>query len=392
MIKKRIMKTQLTYFVLAGAVLLHACSSGGDDLATKKAELEKLKKDQSSLTQKIEALQQEISKLDTAAQLQEKSKLVAVTSIQTADFAHYIDLQARIDADNISYVAPPNGMGGVVTELNVVKGQAVKKGQLLLKMDDELLRTQMKQIETQIAFAKDIYNRQKNLWDQQIGTEVQLLSAKNNVEALEKQMATLKKQISLFTVAAPVAGIADEVNIKVGETFTGFGATGPQIRIVNTNTLKVVADVPENYLGRVKVGTTLVVEVPDAGTSYTTSIKMASQVINPNTRAFNIEAAIPGSTGVRPNQVAVVRIRDYFVPGAISVPVNVIQTDENGKYVYVMEKNAAGNDVAIKKPITVGEAYGDKIEVKSGLTAGMQLITAGYQSVYDRQVITTAAK
>jgi len=386
------MKTQLTYFVLAGAVLLHACSSGGDDLATKKAELEKLKKDQSSLTQKIEALQQEISKLDTAAQLQEKSKLVAVTSIQTADFAHYIDLQARIDADNISYVAPPNGMGGVVTELNVVKGQAVKKGQLLLKMDDELLRTQMKQIETQIAFAKDIYNRQKNLWDQQIGTEVQLLSAKNNVEALEKQMATLKKQISLFTVAAPVAGIADEVNIKVGETFTGFGATGPQIRIVNTNTLKVVADVPENYLGRVKVGTTLVVEVPDAGTSYTTSIKMASQVINPNTRAFNIEAAIPGSTGVRPNQVAVVRIRDYFVPGAISVPVNVIQTDENGKYVYVMEKNAAGNDVAIKKPITVGEAYGDKIEVKSGLTAGMQLITAGYQSVYDRQVITTAAK
>ena len=385
------MKTQLTYFVLAGAVLLHACSSGGDDLATKKAELEKLKKDQSSLTQKIEALQQEISKLDTAAQLQEKSKLVAVTSIQTADFAHYIDLQARIDADNISYVAPPNGMGGVVTELNVVKGQAVKKGQLLLKMDDELLRTQMKQIETQIAFAKDIYNRQKNLWDQQIGTEVQLLSAKNNVEALEKQMATLKKQISLFTVTAPVAGIADEVNIKVGETFTGFGATGPQIRIVNTNTLKVVADVPENYLGRVKVGTTLVVEVPDAGISYTTNIKLASQVINPNTRAFNIEAAIPGSTGVRPNQVAVVRIRDYFVPGAISVPVNVIQTDENGKYVYVMEKNAAGNDVAIKKPITVGEAYGDKIEVKSGLTAGMQLITAGYQSVYDRQVITTAA-
>lgn len=385
------MKTQLTYFVLAGAVLLHACSSGGDDLATKKAELEKLKKDQSSLTQKIEALQQEISKLDTAAKLQEKSKLVAVTSIQTADFAHYIDLQARIDADNISYVAPPNGMGGVVTELKVVKGQAVKKGQLLLKMDDELLRTQMKQIETQIAFAKDIYNRQKNLWDQQIGTEVQLLSAKNNVEALEKQMATLKKQISLFTVTAPVAGIADEVNIKVGETFTGFGATGPQIRIVNTNTLKVVADVPENYLGRVKVGTTLVVEVPDAGTSYTTSIKLASQVINPNTRAFNIEAAIPGSTGVRPNQVAVVRIRDYFVPGAISVPVNVIQTDENGKYVYVMEKNAAGNDVAIKKPITVGEAYGDKIEVKSGLTAGMQLITAGYQSVYDRQVITTAA-
>jgi len=385
------MKTQLTYFVLVGAVLLSACSGGGDDLATKKAELEKLKKDQGVLAQKIEALQQEISKLDTAAKLQEKSKLVAVTSLQTADFAHYIDLQARIDADNISYVAPLNGMGGVVTELHVVKGQAVKKGQLLLKMDDELLRTQMKQIETQIAFAKDIYNRQKNLWDQQIGTEVQLLSAKNNVEALEKQIATLKKQISLFTVTAPVAGIADEVNIKVGETFTGFGATGPQIRIVNTNTLKVVADVPENYLGRVKVGTALVVEVPDAGTSYTTSIKLASQVINPNSRAFNIEAVIPGSTGVRPNQVAVVRIRDYFVPGAISVPVNVIQTDENGKYVYVMEKNAAGNYVAIKKPITVGEAYGDKIEVKSGLTAGMQLITAGYQSVYDRQIVTTAA-
>ncbi|MFZ9717976.1 MAG: efflux RND transporter periplasmic adaptor subunit [Chitinophagaceae bacterium] len=384
------MQTQYTSFLLAVAMLLNACGGNNNDLAAKKAELEKLKGEQATIAQKIDALQKEIVKLDTSVQLEEKAKLIAVTSLQTSDFAHYIDLQAKVDADNISYVAPPNGMGGVVTELHVVKGQAVKKGQLLLKMDDELLRTQMKQIETQIAFAKDIYQRQKNLWDQQIGTEVQLLSAKNNVEALEKQMATLKKQISLFTVTAPVTGIADEVNIKVGETFTGFGATGPQIRIVNTNTLKVVADVPENYLGRVKTGTALVVELPDAGVTYNTSIKLASQVINPNSRAFNIEAAIPGSSGVRPNQVAVVRIRDYFVPGAIVIPVNVIQADENGKYVYVMEKNAAGKTVAMKKSITVGEAYGDQIEVKSGLSAGMQLITSGYQSVYDRQLVTTA--
>lgn len=384
------MRNYINYLLTGALTFLVACGGNENDLAAKKAALEKLSKEQADIALKIRVLQEEISRLDTSVRVTEKAKLVAVTPIATSNFEHYINLQGRVDADNISYVAPLNGMGGVVTALYVSKGQAVKKGQLLLKLDDELLRTQLKQLETQLAFARDIYNRQKNLWEQQIGTEVQLLTAKNNVEALEKQINTLQKQISLFTVTSPVSGVADEVNIKVGETFTGFGATGPQIRIVNTQTMKVVADVPENYLGRVKVGSDLVVELPDAGTRFNTRIKLASQIINPNTRSFTIEAPIPGGTGIRPNQIAVVRIRDYFAPNAIVIPVNVIQTDENGKYVYVMEKNAQGQWVAAKKAIVVGEAYGDSIEVKAGLTAGMQLITAGYQTLYDKQAVTTA--
>ena len=387
------MKRILQYTFIAGfALVLASCGAGAKEkkgsLGEKKAELEKLKTEQITLATKIKTLEEEITKLDTAAGKTDKAKLIAITPVLTEDFSHYIDLQGKIDADNISYIAPPNGQGGLVTDLYIKEGQFVKKGQLVLKMDDKVLRQQVKISETQLALAKDLYQRQKNLWDQNIGSEVQLISAKTNVEALERQIATAYEQIKLYTVYAPASGIADVVMVKVGEFFSGVMGTSPQIRIVNNSTLKAVVEVPENYMTRVRVGSPVVITLPDLNKTFNSTVKLSSQTINPATRTFTIEASIPGG-GVRPNSIASVQIKDYSAPNAIVIPVNLIQTDDKGKYVYVVEKDSRGRSIAVKKPVVIGESYGDKIEIKAGLQSGMQLISEGYQTVYDRQVVTT---
>jgi membrane fusion protein (multidrug efflux system) len=248
----------------------------------------------------------------------------------------------------------------------------------------------LSKLEKQLSYKKNIYERQKNLWDQGIGTEVQYINAKNDVTQAEKQIDILKQQWQLSFVRAEVNGIADEVNIHTGETFTGDPRTG--IKIVNTGDLKATANIPENYISRVHKGTTVQVVIPDLNNRvFNSTVSVISQSIDPNSRSFVVEAKIPGNAGLKPNQVATIKILDYSVKNTIVVPVNTVQTDEKGKYVYVMEKNA-DKMVARKKMVIPGESYGDTIEIKSGLNNGDQLITQGYQNLYEGQVVATDVK
>lgn len=379
-------------------VSLVACSAK-DELSKKKAELEKLKSEQVKTTDKIKTLEQEILKFDTSAAKEDIAKLVAVQPVVTQDFFHYIDLQGRVDADNISYISPRLGPGQVKA-LYVKKGDNVKRGQLLLKLDDAIIqqsiaaaKQSLESAKIQLIYAKDIYNRQSNLWKQGIGTEVQLIGAKTNVETIEKQLRageenikTIQEQASATNIYSDVDGVADEVNIRVGETFSGMGAMGPQIKIVNTSTLKVITDVPENYASKVKVGSKVIVNLPDVNKSYNTNISISGKVINPSNRSFTAEAKLPTDGLLRPNQNAQVRIEDYASKNAIAIPVNTVNTDEKGKYVYVAVTEG-NKTVARKKNIIIGELYNQMIEVKSGLAAGDKLITDGYQDIYEGQVL-----
>jgi membrane fusion protein, multidrug efflux system len=398
--------TQISIVVALGMAIV-SCGSGskkdGDaSLNDKRVQLEKLKKEQEKNTVEIAKLQEELSKLDTSSSNPAKIKLVAIAPVVQQDFNHYIELQGKIDAENISYISP-RGMGGQVKAVLVRQGDRVRKGQLLLRLDDAIQRQQVvaaKQqaggIQSQLSLARSIYQRQKNLWDQGIGTEVQLLTAQTNVATLESQLRQVnegvkvaQEQLSTASVYSDVSGVADIVNIKVGEIFQGMTAAGPQIKIVNTSNLKVVSNIPENYLGTVQKGTAVVVFLPDANKTINTTVSFTGASIDIINRGFVVEAKLPADPALKPNQLATMKIRDYSAPKAIAIPLNTLQNDDKGKFVMVAV-NEKGKLFARKRMVNIGMLNGDKLEIKTGLNAGDQLIVEGFASLYEGQQLKTS--
>lgn len=400
---KKLTHISIAFFAMA---LMASCgNSSKDDKAginDKKAALEKLKSEKAKSEAEIAKLQAELEKTDSATANAAKIKLVNVSPVTTQDFKHYIDLMGKVDADNISYISPRMGPAQVKA-VYVTQGQFVKKGQLLLKLDDAILRQsvtaatqQLEGIKTQLGYAKNLYQRQQNLWKEGIGTEVQLITAKTNVTSLENQLAaagenvkTLQEQLKTANVYSDVSGVADVVAIRVGETFQGMTQAGPQIKIVNTSSLKAVVNVPENYLTRMRRGSPVIITIPDAGKTVNSSLSLISQAIDPTQRGFIAEAKIPYDPILKPSQSAVVKILDYAAANAIVIPVNVVQSDETGKYVFVLSKGSNGKTIAHRVVVTIGEVYGEYVEIRAGLNAGDQLITEGFQNLYEGQGIAT---
>jgi RND family efflux transporter MFP subunit len=374
------------FLLICTLFLIAACSGNKEenkDLAGKKAELEKLTKERDAIAAKITTLETEIQKMsgNTAT---EKTKLVEVTELINQDFAHYIELQGKITTENVSYVTP-RGMGGQVKSVYVKEGDNVKKGQLLMKLEDGIIQQNIKQVESQLSFAKNIFSRQENLWNEGIGTEVQYLSAKNNVESLEKQLDLVKEQLGTTSVYAHVSGIIEDVNIRVGETFMGSPLAG--MTIINPGSLKAVVDVPENYVSKIRKGMPVVVTIPDLNQSFNSNINLISETINAISRSFVAESKVTGNANLKPNQIAIVKILDHEAKNAIVVPVETVQSDEKGKYVYVLTQEG-NKTIARKRAITIGEFYDEIIEVNAGLATGDKLITKGYQGLYDGQLIS----
>lgn len=393
---------KLTGSAFMAILLLAACGGNSGEkgsLADKKATLQKLKGDQTKLNEQIKQLEDEIGKLDTTTIV--ATKTVSVTTLSQQSFTHYIDLRGKVDAEDVSYVSP-RGMGGQVKSIHVKLGDVVKKGQLLLTLDAALAQQQVSAAEqgantvrSQLNVAKDIYNRKKNLLDQGIGTQVDVINTKGQVDYLEGQLSTAlenvrmaKEQLSQTQVYADVYGVVDQLNLKVGELFAPATASlgGGQIRIVNTSRLKAVVEVPENYLASVQKGTPVVIEVTDLGKTFNSTISFVGQSVNANSRAITAEAKIPQDATLKPNLLATVKIRDYNVSNTIVIPMITLQNDEKGKFVYVLTTEN-GKSIARKRVVTVGSIYGEQIEVKSGLQAGDKLITQGFQSVYDGQPV-----
>ncbi len=392
--------------VAAGILLTAGCSRSkketSAEITEKQTALAKLKSEKDKKDAEIAKLQKELQSLDTSNTDRSKVKLVALSPVAAVSFEHFIELQGKIDAENSSYISPRNG-GGLVKQVLVKQGQRVSRGQLLLKMDDQIqrqaviaARQQSAGIRTQLTLAKSIYERQKNLWEKGIGTEVQLLQAKTNVTSLENQLTLVAENVKLSeaqlntaNVYSDVSGVADVVNIRPGEIFTGMTAMGAQIKIVNTSSLKVVSNIPENYLGAVQVGSAAVVEMPDIGRVYNGKVSYIGASIDLLSRGFNVEVKLPSDAALKPNQLALVKIRDYAAANAISIPLKTLQDDQDGKYV-VIASTEGGKLVARKRPVTIGLINGSNIEIKSGLRAGEQLVTEGYNGLYDGQELKTS--
>jgi membrane fusion protein, multidrug efflux system len=393
---------------LAASVMLLIASCGSSskekngEAGDLKVKLEKLKKEKNGLDLQIRQTEEQLAKADPASV--QTQKLVSVDTLRIQDFTHFIELQGRIDADNIAYVSPA-GQGGIVKAVYVQSGSRVSKGQTILKLDDALARQavvgaqqQAGVLRARLAQAQTLYERHQNLWKQNIGAEVNVINAKAEVDALQSQLRAAEAQARMAqeqadqsNVRAQISGVIDQVNIKVGEFFSPQSAADPRsgIKIVNSSSIKIVADVPENYASRVKKGDKVEVVVPESGKApYKSALNVVGAAVNAATRSFTAEAKLPADPVLKPNQLATMKILDYQAKAAVTVPINVVQSDEKGKYVYVAEKSG-NKTIARKKTVIVGETYNGVMEIKSGLAGGDLIISEGYQTVYDGQVVTT---
>jgi membrane fusion protein (multidrug efflux system) len=366
------------HILLSGILLFAACSKSVD----KKQELANLKSQEKEIAAKIAVLEKELGKGNSANEVDTKVVAVVVSPIQTQTFKHFVEAQGSVLAENTVMVSPQTG--GVIVSLPVEAGQNVKKGQLIATLDNTILRESMEEVRHQLALAKTMYEKQKALWDQQIGTEVQFISAKSNKESLEKRLVTLQAQLAMSKVTAPISGTIELVRQKAGE----MAAPGlPIVQIVNLGNLKIVAKISDSYISSVKMGDPITIKFPDIDKEITARISLVSKLVNPLSRTFEIEAKIPNGGDLKPNQLAVININDTSKPNAVIIDENLVQKTEKGNLVYVaVDKN--GKKVAEARSITLGLSYNGQAEVVTGLKNGDLIITQGYQDLVDGQSIS----
>ena len=355
-------------------LLLLSCSK-----PDKKTELADLKSQQKEIEAKIKTLEKE---LGTGKKVDATPINVTVSAIEAQNFKHFVEAQGVVTSKNIVMVTPQ--MGGAITGLFLTEGQMIKKGQLVATIDNSVMKESLIEIKTQLDLVTTLFNKQKTLWDQQIGTEVQYLQAKVNKESLEKRIGTMNTQMGMSKVYAPISGTVEKVMQKSGE----MGMPGaPMAQIVNVSDLKIVAKVGDTYVGSVKKGDAITVKFPDINKEFTTKISLVNALIDPASRTFGIEANIPNLGGsLKPNQVAIININDLSKGNSLVVSQNVVQKTEAGDLVYVAVVEN-GKKVAKARTVKTGIAYDGKIEILEGLTAGEMVITQGYQDLVDGTLI-----
>lgn len=380
------MKQNRQKFIIAFATIILivsvvSCGKKEDNtLLGKKAQLAELKKEHLDVKDKITNLQKEIEKLEPSKE--EKVKTVVASPVLASNFQHFVESTGRLEAENNVFVSPQ--MGGAITKIFVKVGDFVTKGQKIATLDNSILRNSIQEVQLQLETAKTIFERQKNLWDQKIGTEVQYIQAKSSVESLERRIVTLRSQDGMNVVLSPISGVVDEVRLKEGEIAApGLGI----LRVVNLNNLKVVANISDTYAGTISKGNLISIKFPDLNKEIKTVISYVSQTINPASRTFTVEAKVPNiDKSLKPNLLAIVSINDQSKGGAIVIPQNLVQNTEQGAIVYVIESEG-NKKIARSRIVTSGLTYDGKVEIKSGLKVGDTIITEGYQEIVDGQLV-----
>jgi RND family efflux transporter MFP subunit len=327
-------------------------------------------------------LQAQITKLDEAIATLDTTKVAALVSIQTLKdtvFNHYLEIQGNVDTKENILVQPE--VPGTLVTLNAVAGQRVSKGQILGRVDDGGGSQQLASLENQYALAKTTFERQKNLWDQKIGSEIQFLNAQTQMISAQKAVAQAKAQLAKTVIRAPFTGVIDEVFVERGEVVAA-GARG-LMRIVNLNNMYVSTLVPETYIGKLKIGTVVDVTLNSLGKTYKGKIRQIASSINPSNRSFNIEVALPNPDNLlRPNQVAKLRIVDYISNKAVVVPTNVVQEDGKGnKYVYTIADIKGKTGTAKKVIVQAGKSSNNVTEILSGLSEDDKIVTEGVNTI-----------
>ncbi len=378
-------KTIIAAGVTAAAILTACGGSEPKDLAGEKKLLSESKLQLKELQQKITALETSIAKIDTSFKAEQKIKMVKIDTIKPTEFSHFIEVQGTVDADE--NVLAINQMPGIVTSILVKPGDRVTKGQVLATTDGSAYERGIEAMQTGLDLATTAFERQKRLWEQNIGSEIQYLQAKTQKETLEKQMKAQAAQLEMTKVKSPINGTVDEVRLKLGDMAAPSQAM-PGIRIVNTNKLVLKARVSDSYIGRVRQNDKVKVFFPDLDKTVETVISYAGQVVNQVNRTFNIEAKLDNNKGeYAANMIAKLLINDEVKKNVLVVPSNVVQRSVDGIYVLVAETEN-GKQIARRRTVKTGNDYDGKTVVEEGLKAGDRVITFGFSELVDGQLIT----
>jgi len=354
----------------------------GGDLQALRAKRTEVVAEQQSVADKLKQLDVAIASLDSV------KKLPLVTTIMAKDtlFNHYLELQGNVETKKNIVLYPE--MNGILTRVYVQKGQKVAKGQLLARIDDGGLSQQLSQVEVQTQLAKTTFDRQKRLWDQKIGSEIQFLQAKTNFEAQQNAVNQIKRQLAKTTINAPFSGVIDDIITEQGNVVSvGQNAI---IRIVNLDDMYIETEVPERYISSITKGKSVEVYFPVLGKTIQTKIRQVGNYINPNNRSFAVEVGIPSNGGtIKPNLTAKVKINDYTNDKAILIPQSILSENAQGdQYTYVTSTKDNKNIAQAKRVIVkTGKTQGDLIEILEGLTSGDAIISEGARSVKDGQQV-----
>tara|TARA_R110002051_G_scaffold160258_2_gene231892 strand:- start:2589 stop:3758 length:1170 start_codon:yes stop_codon:yes gene_type:complete len=381
------------YYILITAMILTACGNNGQptvESLIESGDVEALRAKKSELSEQLKSTDREIKLLDSIIatfNLDEKLPLVTTVKAEEQKFEHFLELQGDVMTKQNVLIYPE--MAGTLQKVYVQKGQQVNKGQLLATIDDGGLGSQLEQLKTQAELAKTTFERQKRLWEQKIGSEIQFLQAKSNYEAQQNAVKQFQSQLGKSSIRAPFSGIIDDV-IKDQGTVVSPGPGSEVFRIVNLSEMYIDVEVPETYLGSVTKGKEAQVYFPVLGDSAITQIRQTGNFINPSNRSFSVEIPVPNKKGnIKPNLTAKVRINDYTSEKAILIPQSIVSENAEGEqYAYIaMEPNADNEAVAKKTIITTGKTQGALIEVLSGIEDGNQVIKEGARSVKDGQKV-----
>lgn len=361
------------FLPLVTVALLASCQKP-NELDAKKAELEAAKTEMLNIKSKIAQLESDIRKADPT--FGKSNNAVSVTEFvaEKKAFEHFVEVRGSVTSKrNVNLSAT---MGGRIEKVNVKEGQLVKQGQVLVATDDAVLRNTIAEIKTQWELANTAFEKQTKLWQQKIGTEMQYLQVKNAKESLEKRLATTQAQIDQTVVRAPFDGVVDAVDALEGE----MAAPGmPLVRMVSGTGMFVKADVSEDYLGKFVTGQKAEVYFPSFNKTVNTVVSSIGQVINPENRTYEIEFNV-SEAGIKPNQVAVVKLRDYVNASAISVPTKIILRDNSGQFIYTIDKTGKA-PVARKVYVRTGNSYNNTTEISEGLNGGESIILEGVRDV-----------
>ena len=356
--------------IFSSLLILSACGEKTESLSELKAKQAELKTQLSEITTQITKLEGDSTK---------KFVLVVANAITPQIFKTYINVQGRVDAEESVSLA--SDMPGTITKINVKPGDAVSKGQVLAETDARALQQSISDLQTNTEFVNQLFDKQKALWDQKIGTEIQFLQAKTQKESMEKKMATLQEQVRMTKIISPINGTIDAVDIKLGQ-LTAPGM--PAIRVINFNNLKVKADLAESYAAKVHRGDEVLLRFPDSNDTLTAKINYSSRAISAMNRTFGVEILLDNKKEYHPNQIAILNINDYkSVKPVLTVPISYVQKDLKGTHFVLI---ADGNKAA-KRNVVLGKEYNGVAEIKDGLTESDLLITSGYDGLNEGDAI-----